>query len=245
MNRVIEQLSTHRSIRRYTDRAIDDDLLHDLVRAGQGAASSSFIQAYSIVHVRDAAKRERISAAAGDQRWIREAAAFLVMCADLSRVARAVRKTRNEELAGWTEHFLAATVDVALMAQNVMVAAESVGLGAVFIGGIRNDPMTVSEVLALPDLVYPAFGLCLGWPDQDPEVKPRMPVDMVLHRDRYDAGRVDADVERYDAMMREYYAARSENRRSTDWSTPTAGAVQDKTREHMLAFLQARGFLKR
>jgi len=105
--------------------------------------------------------------------------------------------------------------------------------------------ITVSELLELPDLVYPAFGLCLGWPDQDPEVKPRMPVDMILHRDRYHAERVDADVERYDDMMCEYYAARSENRRSSGWSAPTANAVQGKTRAHMLAFLQKRGFLKR
>ncbi len=245
MNAVIEQLASHRSIRRYTGRGIDDDLLEDLVRAGQGAASSSFIQAYSIVRVRDTDKRARIAAAAGDQRWVREAPVFLVMCADLLRVARAVRKSRGEQLAGWTEHFLAASVDVALMAQNVMVAAESVGLGAVFIGGIRNDPMTVSEVLDLPEHVYPAFGLCLGWPDQDPEVKPRMPVDMILHEDRYDAARVECDVDRYDDIMREYYAARSENQRTTDWSTPTANAVQGKTREHMLSFLNARGFLKR
>lgn len=245
MNAVIDQLATHRSIRRYTDRGIDDELLEDLVRAGQGAASSSFIQAYSIVRVRDADKRGRIAAAAGDQRWVREAPVFLVMCADLLRVARAVEKSRGETLAGWTEHFLAASVDVALMAQNVMVAAESVGLGAVFIGGIRNDPMTVSEVLELPEHVYPAFGLCLGWPDQDPEVKPRMPVDMILHDDRYDADRVARDVDRYDDMMRAYYAERTENKRATDWSTPTANAVQGKTREHMLSFLRARGFLKR
>jgi len=245
VNQVIEQLSSHRSIRRYHDRPIEDALLHDLIRAGQGAASSSFIQAYSIVRVHDAAVREAISRAAGDQRWIREAAEFLVICPDFRRVARAIEKSGRGELAGYTEHFLAASVDAALMAQNMMVAAESVGLGAVFIGGIRNDPMTVAELLELPDLVYPAFGLCLGWPDQDPEVKPRMPVEMILHEERYHAERIDADVDRYDAIMGEYYRSRSENPRQTDWSTPTAAAVQGKTRPHMLEFLRARGFLKR
>jgi nitroreductase len=245
VNPVIEQLSTHRSIRRYTDRPVGDELLHALIRAGQGAASSSFIQAYSIVRVHDPDARSAIAEAAGDQRWVREAPEFLVMCPDLRRVARAIEKTGRGELAGYTEHFLAASVDTALMAQNVMMAAESAGLGAVFIGGIRNDPMTVSDLLGLPDHVYPAFGLCLGWPDHDPDVKPRMPVEMVLHEDRYHVERVAADVDHYDETMRAYYASRSENARASDWSTPTAAAVQGKTRPHMLEFLRARGFLKR
>jgi nitroreductase len=245
VNQVIEQLTSHRSIRRYSERVVDDDMLHSLIRAGQGAPSSSFIQAYSIIRVRETLVRDAISTAAGDQRWIRAAPVFLVMCADLRRIARAVEKTGGKPLAGHTEHFLAASVDVALMAQNMMVAAESEGLGAVFIGGIRNDPMTVSELLELPDLVYPVFGMCLGWPDQDPEVKPRLPVEMILHEDRYHDERIADDVDRYDEMMRAYYATRSENQRGSDWSTPTAAAIQGKTRPHMLDFLRGRGFLKR
>lgn len=245
VNAVIHQLSSHRSIRRYTERPIDDALLHDLIRAGQSAASTNFIQAYSIIRVRDEDTRREISLAAGDQRWVREAAEFLVMCADLRRVARALEKTGTPPLEGHTEHFIAASLDVAFMAQNLMVAAESVGLGAVFIGGIRNDPMKVSALLELPELVYPVFGLCLGWPDQDPEIKPRMPVETILHEDRYHDERVAGDVDRYDEMMRDYYASRSENQRQTDWSTPTAAGIQGKKREHMLEFLNARGFLKR
>jgi nitroreductase len=228
VNQVIEQLTSHRSIRRYSERVVDDDMLHSLIRAGQGAPSSSFIQAYSIIRVRETLVRDAISTAAGDQRWIRAAPVFLVMCADLRRIARAVEKTGGKPLAGHTEHFLAASVD-----------------GAVFIGGIRNDPMTVSELLELPGLVYPVFGMCLGWPDQDPEVKPRLPVEMILHEDRYHDERIADDVDRYDEMMRAYYATRSENQRGSDWSTPTAAAIQGKTRPHMLDFLRGRGFLKR
>ncbi len=245
MNPVIEQLASHRSIRRYTDQPVDEALLHDLLRAGQGAATSSFIQAYSIVQVTDPSVRDAIAHVAHNQRWVREAPVFLLMCADLNRVARAVRKSLDEELAVYTEHFITATVDTALMAQNVMVAAESAGLGAVFIGGIRNDPATVSELVALPDLVYPVFGLCLGWPDQDPEIKPRMPVELVLHQERYRAEGIAEAVDRYDDLMRDYYAQRSENRRDSDWSAPTAEAVQRKTRPHMLDFLRGRGFLRR
>lgn len=232
----------HSSVRQYTDAPIEEDLLQEIVRCGQAASSSSFIQAYSLVRVRDRAKRQAIAEAAGGQIWIVAAPEFLVICADLQRVAYACRKAGAGELEGWTEHFIAATVDAALMAQNMMLAAEAAGLGGVFIGGIRNDPATVAEVLALPDQVYPVFGLCLGWPAQHNPVKPRFPLEAIVHIDQYDTQRVSADVDAYDEAMKDYYRSRDTNARESDWSTQAAAAVQGKKREHMLAFLQARGF---
>ena len=140
---------------------------------------------------------------------------------------------------------LAATVDVALAAQNVLLAAESIGLGGVYIGGIRNNPQLLADLLQLPDQVYPVFGMCLGWPTIDPEVKPRFPVATILHQEKYQIESVEADVAAYDQQMKEYYASRDSNSRLSNWSTQTARAVQLKKREHMLGFLQQRGFLKR
>ena len=242
---VIEQIGNHRSVRRFKETPVPEETLRMLVRCGQASASSSFIQAYSIVRVTDPEHRRRISAAAGDQAWIVDAPEFLVVCADLNRINYCCLKSGLGKLEGHTEHFIAATVDAALMAQNIMLAAESEGLGGVFIGGIRNAPDVVSTLLALPDLVYPVFGMCLGWPDHTPQQKPRMPVDTVLHQDRYHADVVPRDVDAYDALMAEYYRTRDENVRITDWSAQTARAVQGKKREHMLAFLRNRGFLAR
>ena len=131
-----------------------------------------------------------------------------------------------------------------LMAQNVLLAAESQGLGGVFIGGIRNDPQVVVEQLALPHRVVPVFGMCLGWPDEDNPVKPRMPVDLVLHQDSY-RDPPPQRVAQYDAQMAVYYAGRGSNVKLSDWSTAVAGAMQGKKREHMLAFLRERGFFLR
>ena len=114
----------------------------------------------------------------------------------------------------------------------------------VFIGGIRNDPAQVSELLELPEQVFPAFGMCLGWPDQQTEVKPRLPVDVILHEGKYHTDAVPAQVAAYDQSMSEYYQARSSNQRVSNWSEQTAAAVQRKKREHMLTFLQGKGFLK-
>ncbi|MCU7933177.1 MAG: oxygen-insensitive NADPH nitroreductase [Candidatus Thiodiazotropha sp. (ex Codakia rugifera)] len=244
MNPVIEKLNQHRSIRKYTEKPISQSMLKMLITSGQAAASSSFIQAYSIIQVSDSDNRSTIAEAAGGQPWITNAAAFLVICADLYRIDHCCRKTNKTSLDGYTEHFIAATVDATLMAQNLLLAAESEGLGGVFIGGIRNAPDVIADVLKLPELVYPVFGLCLGWPDQDPEIKPRMPVEMILHQDQYRSDDIPSNVDEYDSLMADHYASRQKNQRLSNWSIQTCEAIQGKKREHMLGFLQQRGFLK-
>ncbi len=244
MNEIMKLMKNHRSIRGYSDRPIGEDLLVEIIRCGQAASSSSFIQACSVIRVADPENRKTIAKAAGNQRWVANATEFLVLCADMKRIQHCCQKAGFEDLEGYTEHFMAATIDTALMAQNMLLAAESLGLGGVFIGGIRNDPQTVAECLRLPDHVYPAFGMCLGWPDQVTDVKPRLPVEAVLHQDHYDEALVEEFVEQYDGQMADYYQNRNLNSKDTRWSEQTAQAVQGKKRAHMLSFLQKRGFLK-
>ena len=234
----------HHSVRRFLPRPLDPGLLESLIQCGQAAASSSFIQAYAVIRVTRPEARAAIAEAAGGQTWIEQAPEFLVFCADLRKVDAACIAAGRGALEGYSEHGLAAIIDVALMAQNVLLAAESQGLGGVFIGGIRNEPGVVVEQLVLPDLVLPLFGMCLGWPNESQEIKPRMPVGFVLHQDEY--REVSADrVALYDEKMADYYARRGRNVRLSDWSTVAAGAVQGKKREHMLDFLRDQGFFRR
>ncbi len=231
----------HRSVRRFLDKPLNPGQLETIIRCGQAAATSSFIQAYSVIRVTKAETRAAIAAAAGGQVWIEKAAEFLVFCADLRRINAACEHAGRGHLEGYSEHSLAAVIDVGLMAQNIMLAAESDGLGGVYIGGIRNNPQVVVDELALPKWVVPLFGMCLGWPDQENAVKPRMPVDYVLHQDSYSETSSE-QMSEYDAQMAAYYGSRGANVKMSDWSTSTAEAVQGKRREHMLAFLQAQGF---
>jgi nitroreductase len=234
----------HRSVRRFLPRPLEPGQLESLIRCGQAAATSSFIQAYSVVRVTRTETRAAIAAAAGGQVWIEQAPEFLVYCADLRRIDAACERTGRGHLEGYAEHAVAAIVDVALMAQNVLLAAESQGLGGVFIGGIRNDPQVVVEQLRLPELVAPVFGMCLGWPDQDNAVKPRMPVDFVLHQDVYQDLWPERMAE-YDRQMADYYASRGANVKLSDWSSAVSAAMQGKKREHMLEFLRSRGLFRR
>ncbi len=242
MNATTDLLRAHRSIRSFTPEAVTDAEVREIVGCGQAAATSSNIQAVTVIQVRDAAKRERLAALAGGQPYVASAGAFLVFCADLHRAKLACEAQGGTFVEGMTEHFILATVDVALAAQNCAVAAESMGLGVCYIGGLRNDPQAVSDLLDLPRLVYPVFGLCLGHPAQDPEVKPRLPQAAMLGEDAYPAQGMAAAIEAYDAQLRAYYRRRTGGTKDSSWSLEMKGLVGREARPHMRAFLAARGF---
>ncbi|MDI5983385.1 oxygen-insensitive NADPH nitroreductase [Halomonas sp. M4R5S39] len=240
MNPTIDLLKSHRSIRRFTDQQIPRELLLELIRAGQAAATSSHVQAYSVIHVRNPANRERIAELAGGQGYVASCADFLVFCADMKRPTEASERTGANVVRGMTEQLLVASVDTALMAQNVAIAAESAGLGICYIGGIRNNPHAISDLLHLPEHVYPVFGMCLGYPAVDPDIKPRLPVEAILKEDVYteDSEQVAA----FDEAMRTYYGERRGGHKNSDWSRNLTPLFDSKLRAHMRDFLIERGF---
>lgn len=245
MTPVIELLKSHRSIRKFTDQPVSQEMLNELVVAGQAAATSSFIQACTVVQVNDPAKREKLANWAGPQTYVADAPQFLVFCADMKRHQLVCDMHDAPMASGFTEQFLTASLDCGLFAQNLVVAAESLGLGAVYIGGLRNRIADVADLLELPELVYPVFGLCLGYPDQNPETKPRLPLSVVLKQDSYDDSQDAATIAEYDVVVREYYASRSGGTKDMSWSEQISGMLSKEARPHMLPFLQQRGFLEK
>jgi nitroreductase len=245
MNKVIELLKSHRSIRKFTQQKIEQEVVEELVRAGQSASSSSFIQACTVMQVNDAEHRSQIAHYAGDQAYVEQAPVFLVFCADMKRHQLACELHEANMNAGFTEQFITATVDCALFAQNVVTGAESLGLGTVYIGGIRNRISEVSEVLDLPYLVYPVFGLCLGYPNQSPETKPRLPLSVVLKQDVYTDDDDAQHLQDYDQTMQDYYQTRTGGNKSMGWTDQISGMLQKESRPHMQDFLRDKGFLLR
>jgi nitroreductase len=241
MNEVLDLLKAHRSIRKFTAQPVPDAVIEEIVRCGQAAATSSNIQTTTVIQVRDPAARARIAELAGGQSYVADAGAFLVFCADLNRARLACAMQGTAFEGGMTERFVSATVDVALSAQNCAVAAESLGLGICYIGGVRNDPQAVSELLELPELVYPVFGMCLGYPAQAPEVKPRLPLSVVLKQDRYQDPDSLEGIKQYDRELRAYYQTRTGGRKDSSWSEEVKGWAA-KARPHLRAFLTGRGF---
>jgi len=243
MNQVIDLLQAHRSIRKFTETPVTQELLNTCIAAGQSAATSSFIQACTVIQVNDSNNRNALSEWAGNQQYVKAAPVFLVFCADMNRHKLSCEMHQAKMLSGFTEQFITATVDCALFAQNVAIAAESEGLGVVYIGGIRNKIDLVSQALELPDLTYPVFGMCIGYPDQDPEVKPRLPLEVVLKQDKY-SDKSDADIiAEYDKTIKAYYQSRTGGQKDMTWSEQISGMLQKEARPHMLSFLKSRGFL--
>lgn len=242
MHPVIDLLKSHRSIRKFTDQPIDPELFAELVSAGQSAATSSFLQGSTIIRICNPETRSKLAELAGNQRYVETAAEFLVFCADLKRPGNYCHEYGMEFEGDYTEHFIIATVDVALMAQSLVTAAESVGLGICYIGGIRNNPGPVSEFLQLPKGVYPVFGLCLGYPDQDPECKPRLPQSVIVKQEVYNEDGDREAIAAYDAEVQEYYRTRTGGGHGIKWTEQVAKLLAEKSRPHMKAFLAEQGF---
>ena len=140
MNETIETMRSHRSIRKFKDKAISDEMLETILTSAQCAATSNFVQAYTIIRVNDQRNRQVIANLCGDQQWVIDAPVFLVFLADLNRLETACRKHGKEMAKGLMEQFIVATVDTALVGQNTLLAAESMGLGASLSGQFATTP---------------------------------------------------------------------------------------------------------
>ena len=242
MNPTIDILMAHKSIRKFRNDPVNADLLNLLVSAGQSAASSSFFQAVTIIRITDHEIRRQLASIAGNQEQVKFAAEFLIFCADFNRSKKCCEGNGQTATEGFTEQFIVSTVDAALYAQNVVVAAESVGLGICYIGAIRNNPKAASNLLHLPQNVYPVFGLCIGYPAEDPAVKPRLPISVVLKENNYNSQGDASEIAAYDRVLKKYYENRSDNQKSQTWSGQMTELLQKEARPHMRGFLTAQGF---
>jgi nitroreductase len=243
-NSTLETLLAHRSVRAFSERPLPDGLLETLIAAAQSAPNSSNLQTWSVVAVRDPERKARISVLAADQAHIRHAPLLLVWLADLARLeAVAARAGVQPEGLHYLETFLVGIIDAALAAQNAVVALESLDLGSVYIGAIRNAPEQIAAELALPPHVLPVFGLCVGYadPTRPAEVKPRLPQSVVLHHERYDAQAQPAGVSLYDEILSEFQARQGQSeagwtRRSVErWRTRESLHGRDRLRDALAA----------
>ena len=244
MNEVMKLIQHHRSVRSYTDQEISKELLTSILQVSQSASTSSNLQAYSIIVVRDKEKKSKLAELCGNQRYIEECPVFLAFCGDLSRIDYCGTKHGRKAYLDNTEPFLMASVDAALLAQNVLLAAESEGLGGVFIGGIRNNSQEVSDLLKLPDLVYPVFGMCIGYPEPSklPGVKPRLPLEAIVHDEEYIEAKKEKYIEEYDRTMLDYYRNRPQSARDESWSAYVSKVYEKPKRMHLKEFLEKRKF---
>ncbi|WP_209124152.1 oxygen-insensitive NADPH nitroreductase [Alkalihalobacillus sp. BA299] len=244
MNNLKKVMANHRSIRKFKDESINEKLLTDILETSQWASTSNNLQAYSVIIVKDQEKKEALAAFSGNQQHVIDCPVFLVFCADLYRVNLSNKLENIQGNLDTIEPFIVATVDTSLYAQNVMLAAETLGLGGVFIGGIRNSPVEVSNLLGLPEYVYPVFGMCLGYPDQNHinEQKPRLPLEAVVHQEMYEGDKQIEMIRTYNNLMKEYYETRKSGKRNQTWTQSVADLYKTPKRIHLREFLESKNF---
>lgn len=240
MTPTIELLCAHRSIRHFTDAPVSQAQREAIISAAQSASSSSFLQCSSIIRITDPEMRQQFVALTGGQQHITQAAEFWVFCGDFNRLLQICPDAQ----LGLAEQLLLGSVDTAIMGQNAMVAAESLGLGGVYIGGIRNSIEAVTELLKLPKQVLPLFGMCLGWPADNPGVKPRMPAAMLMHENHYQP--LDEQLlDSYDEELADYYLTRTSNARRDTWSDHIRRTLIKENRPFILDYLHKQGWAVR
>jgi nitroreductase len=223
-NEALEVVLSHRSVRAYLPTQLPAGTIETLVTAAQSAPSSSNLQVWSVVAVEDEGRKARLAALAGNQKHIIEAPTLLVWLLDLARLRKLAEEGgRQSGALDYIETFLLGAVDTSIAAQNAVVALEALGLGSVYIGGIRNKPKEVAQELGLPPEVLPLFGLVVGYPDpaRPAAIKPRLPQASVLFREQYawdDTQREAA--ESYNPKIRSFQ--REQGMAELDWTVQAA-----------------------
>jgi len=241
-NAVIATLLNHRSVRAFSDEQVSDDILERAIAVAQSAATSSNLQAWSVIAVRDGARKARLAELAGSQAYVAKCPLFLLWLVDLSRIERiGDEKGRETDALKYTDTFLSGLIDVSLAAQNAVSTFESLGLGTTYIGGMRNRPMAAASELDLPASVMVAFGMCVGYPDPkvNTAIKPRLPSELVIHREKYKHSIPDAVLVEYDARARSFQV--EQGMKPSGWTDhalermrgPEAMSGRDKLKDEM------------
>ncbi|MBC04463.1 MAG: hypothetical protein CMJ34_14350 [Phycisphaerae bacterium] len=236
---VLDCLRAHRSIRRFSTEPVPEEDLRRAVVAGQQAATSSNIQAYCAIRIREQGRLERLVELTGGQRKVAECGAFLVICGDTRRHRLVAGRAGRPHVSN-LEAFMLAVIDASLFAQNLVVALESMGYGTCYIGGLRNDLPAVHEVLDTPEGIWPVFGLCIGRPAQSPESRPRLDTDAVLLEESYPTDEsMLAFIDEYDDRMAAWY--RRQGMDVPGWSARIEGHFEEPHRTRNAGWYRACG----
>lgn len=176
---------TRRTIRKYEQRVIDNDLLDRLLLAGTRSSTTGNMQVYSIIVTRDQEMKKRLAPAHFNQPMVTEAPVVLTFCADFNRFNKWCRQRDAEPGYDNFLSFMTAAIDAIIAAQTVCNAAEEEGLGICYLGTATYNADKIIEVLELPKGVVPVATVTMGWPALMPEQPDRLPPEAVVHNEKY------------------------------------------------------------
>lgn len=182
---MFDTILNHRSIRKYTGEPIPGPILDYILEAGTRASTTGNMQVYSIIVTTEDSIKEELAPCHFNQPMVKEAPVVLTFCADFNRFNQWCRLRKAEPGYDNFLSFMTAAIDALLVAQNVCVAAEDAGLGICYLGTTTYMADKIIDVLDLPEGVVPVTTVTLGYPDERPELTDRLPLEAVIHREKY------------------------------------------------------------
>ena len=182
---VIEAMHCHRSIRKYKPDPVSETILSEILAAGIRASSSGNMQSYSIIVTRDRNIREQLHAPHMEQSMVLDAPILVTFCADFNRMRKWLRVNEAPDNFDNIMSFMIAAIDATLVSQNVALAAESKGLGICYLGSTLANCNQIGKILSLPQGVFPVVGFTVGYPDEDPALRDRLPLEGLVHNEVY------------------------------------------------------------
>ncbi|MCD4770529.1 MAG: nitroreductase family protein [Bacteroidales bacterium] len=182
---MIAHLKNRKTIRKYSNRKVNDALLTELLEAAARTSTTGNMQVYSIIVTKDNNKKELLSPAHFNQPMIKDAPIVLTFCADYNRFNKWCKQ--RDAVPGYNNFlsFMTGAIDALLAAQTLCIAAESKGLGICYLGTTIYMAEKIINILELPEGVVPVTTVTLGWPGEDPEQIDRLPMEAIVHNETY------------------------------------------------------------
>lgn len=242
----IQCLQNRVSVRSYTDRPVDDAHVEAILRAAFRAPTSSNIQSYSVVIVRDKDTLAKLAPVTGNQKHVANAPVFLAFCADMTRIEHAMVTNNASVDNNNFEMGLVTSVDAALVGMSASLAAESLGIMGVMIGAIRNNAAETAKILGLPNRVYALFGMVLGWPKDVPPQKPRMPYEGMVHLEKFGnhpgGVTMEQSLAEYDRQLADHYRSQGRQTNDDSWTAELVAKFAVQPRPKLRDEVASQGF---
>lgn len=244
-NLMVQKQLNHKTIREFKDEKLSKEIIDQLFEVAMRTPTSSNMQASTIIRVTDKEKKKAIAEVC-KQEYVARAPELLIFVADSYRNFRIGQsKGYDENSAKDMDKFFSSFTDACITAQNIVNAAEAMDLGAVYFGSVLNDAEKIIEILALPELTMPVVGLGIGYPNQEPQLKPRMEMKLRVFENSYKVfdNYLEA-IKDYDEEMQTYYDLRQANKKTDSFSnqvvTKFKGVIPK--RSEMLNIMKKQGY---
>lgn len=245
-NDTIQRQINHKTIRAFKQIPLDKETVQALIDVARHTASSQFLQACTVISVTDPVKKQAISEVSHQPYIANNGHLFVFVLDQYRNLQIGHEQGQDENKLGSAAKFFAGFSDTVLAVQNTVNAAESLGLGTVILGSILNDAQKIIDILDLPKLTFPILGLAVGYPDQQPQLKPRLPETFMHFENSYQLPTpILPQLEDYDARVHEYYDLREANKRVDTFTNQVKRSLmaQPDARGELLHVVHQQGFL--